>query len=147
VGDYDNAINYLNRIIHWKADLRSDLQCYARLLHLIAHFENGNDTILESQVRSVYRFMSKMQNLSVVENEIFAFLRGSFSMGRKELKAAFEQLYAKLKKIEANPMESRSFMYLDILSWLESKIRNVPVQEVIAEHFKARAKHDATAYN
>jgi tetratricopeptide (TPR) repeat protein len=146
-GDYDNAINYLNRIIHWKADLRSDLQCYARLLHLIAHFEKGNDIILESQVRSVYRFMSKMQNLSVVENEIFAFLRGSFSMSRKELKAAFEQLYAKLKKIEGNPMESRSFMYLDILSWLESKIRNVPVQEVIAEHFKARAKHDATASN
>ena len=68
-------------------------------------------------------------------------------MSRKELKAAFEQLYAKLKKIEGNPMESRSFMYLDILSWLESKIRNVPVQEVIAEHFKARAKHDATASN
>lgn len=147
VGDYDNTIAYLNRIIHWKVDLRSDLQCYARLLHLIAHYEMGNDMILESQVRSVYRFMSKMQNLSVVENEIFSFLRRSFSMSKKELKRAFENLYAKLKAIEGNPMESRSFMYLDILSWLESKISNVPVQLVIAEHFKARVKHDATASN
>lgn len=147
VGDYDNAILYLNRIIHWKVDLRSDLQCYARLLHLIAHYEMGNDMILESQVRSVYRFMSKMQNLSVVENEIFSFLKRSFSMSKKELKIAFEFLYAKLKLIEGNPLESRSFMYLDILSWLESKISNVPVQLVIAEHFKARAKHDATASN
>ncbi|MFN5422869.1 MAG: hypothetical protein ACK5AO_06355 [bacterium] len=147
VGDYDHTISYLNRIIHWKVDLRSDLQCYARLLHLIAHYETGNDMILESQVRSVYRFMSKMQNLSVVENEIFSFLRRSFSMDRKELKQAFESLYTKLKAIEGNPMESRSFMYLDILSWLESKINNVPVQQVIAEHFKARAKTDATASN
>ncbi len=78
-GDYDNTIVYLNKIIHWKADLRSDLQCYARLLHLIAHYELGNDIILESQVRSVYRFMSKMKNLSVVENEIFSFLRSAFA--------------------------------------------------------------------
>ena len=68
-------------------------------------------------------------------------------MNKKELKQAFENLYAKLRVIEGNPMGSRSFMYLDILSWLESKISNVPVQQVIAEHFKARAKTDATTSN
>jgi hypothetical protein len=26
-------------------------------------------------------------------------------------------------------------MYLDIISWLESRIRNVPVQEVIRERY------------
>jgi hypothetical protein len=26
-------------------------------------------------------------------------------------------------------------MYLDIISWLDSRIRNVPVQEVIRERF------------
>lgn len=137
-GDYDRTIDYLNKIIHWKADLRTDLQCYARLLHLIAHYELGNLAILESQVRSVYRFMSKMKNLSVVETEIFSFLRASFSMKQTALKAAFVQLYEKLKILEGQPMGSRSFMYLDILSWLESKIREVPVQEVISSHFRSR---------
>ena len=37
-GNYDAAIDYLNKIINWKVDLRNDLQCYARLLHLIAHY-------------------------------------------------------------------------------------------------------------
>lgn len=138
-GDYDNTIVYLNKIIHWKADLRADLQCYARLLHMIAHYELGNDAILESQFRSVYRFMSKMQNLSIVENEIFTFLRSAFTLGKAELQKGFLALFEKLKGVEGHPLESRSFMYLDILSWLESKIKNVPVQDVISAHFRARA--------
>jgi hypothetical protein len=138
--DYENTVVYLNKIIHWKADLRSDLQCYARLLHLIAHYELGNDIILESQIRSVFRFMSKMQNLSIVEKEIFAFLRNSFRLNRAQIKKEFTRLYEVLFLIKDNPRESRSFMYLDILSWLESKIKGIPVQEVISEHFKARNK-------
>jgi hypothetical protein len=141
-GDFDNAVIYLNKIIHWKADLRSDLQCYARLLHLIAHYELGNDEILESQVRSVYRFMSKLKNLTTVENEIFSFIRSSFSLSKKEIKSGFELLFEKLKKLEGNPTESRSFMYLDILSWLESKIKGVPVQVVIADHFQNRQQNE-----
>ena len=50
--------------------LRTDLQCYARLLHLIAHYELGNYDLLEYLFKSVYRFMAKMENLSVVEEEI-----------------------------------------------------------------------------
>ena len=70
-GDYDTAIDYLNKIINWKVDLRNDLQCYARLLHLISHYELGNFQLLEYLIKSVYRFMAKMQNLSLVEEEMF----------------------------------------------------------------------------
>ena len=139
-GDFSHAVDYLNKIIHWKADLRSDLQCYARLLHLISHYELGNDMILESQIRSVFRFMSKMQNLSIVEKEIFSFLRNAFRLNKVQIKNEFIRLHAELKLIKDNPQESRSFMYLDILSWLESKIKNTPVQEVIHQQFKLRAK-------
>jgi tetratricopeptide (TPR) repeat protein len=134
-GDNEKAIDFLNRIIHWKVDLRVDLQCYARLLHLIAHYELGNYDILEHLIKSVYRFMSKMKNLSVVEMEIFSFLRKSFHLDPRQLRSDFIQLRDKLKKYEANPLESRSFMYLDIISWLESRIRDLPVQEVIRERY------------
>jgi hypothetical protein len=137
-GEFEQAIDYLNRIIQWKGNLRSDLQCYARLLHMIAHYELGNDMILESLVRSVYRYMSNMKNLSTVEHEIFSFIRHSFAMSRPQMQEGFARLFEKLKKLEGNPLESRSFMYLDILSWLESKINRQPVQEVIAQQFKSR---------
>jgi hypothetical protein len=139
-GHFDKAIEYLNRIINWKVDLRTDLQCYARLLHLIAHYELGNFEILEYLIKSVYRFMAKMQNLSVVEKEIFKFLQQAFRMNRTQIRRGLEQLRAKLARYEANPLESRSFMYLDFISWLDSKIENVPVQEVIRRKAEERGK-------
>lgn len=134
-GDYERTIEYLNRIINWKMDLRTDLQCYSRLLHLIAHYELGNYELIEYLARSVYRFMAKMENLSSVEEDVFDFLRRSFRVEKSELKGEFERLLAKLKTREKNPLENRAFSYLDIISWLESKIDNVPVQEVIRRKY------------
>ncbi len=137
-GDNEKAIDYLNRIINQKADLRTDLQCYSRLLHLIAHYELGNFELLEYLIKSVYRYMARMENLSKVEEEMFTFLRRSFTVGAHALRPEFEKLLNKLKKYEGNPLETRAFAYLDVISWLESKINNVNVQDVIREKYKSR---------
>ncbi len=134
-GENEKAIDYLNKIINWKGNLRTDLQCYARLLHLIAHYELGNDALLEYLIKSVYRFMAKMKNLSIVEEEIFGFLRKSFSLAPNRVIPAFVFLKEKLQRYEGSPLETRSFMYLDVIAWLECKIRNVPVQQVRRERF------------
>ena len=136
-GDYGKTIDYLNKIINWKVDLRTDLQCYSRLLHLIAHYELGNFDLLEYLIKSVYRFMAKMEGLSQVEEEIFRFLRKSFMLLPGEVKPEFGKLLEKLKKYEKSRFETRAFVYLDIISWLESKIRSVPVQDVIREKYLA----------
>jgi hypothetical protein len=134
-GDSATAIDYLNKIINLKVDLRTDLQCYARLLHLIAHYELGNYDLLEYLIKSVYRFMANMKNLSVVEEEIFKFLRKSFTLKSSQVIPAFKALKEKLERYQGNPLETRSFMYLDIISWLESKIQQVPVQQVRRQKF------------
>jgi len=134
-GDYERTIDYLNKIINWKVDLRTDLQCYSRLLHLIAHYELGNFELLEYLTIGVYRFMAKMENLSGVEEEIFRFLRRSFKVARGQIRPELEKLLEKLKKYEKNRFETRAFVYLDIISWLESKIKSVPVQDVIREKY------------
>lgn len=137
-GDNEKAIDYLNRIIDQKAGLRNDLQCYARLLHLIAHYELGNFDLLEYLSKSVYRYMARMENLSKVEEEMFAFLRRAFHVSAHALKPEFEKLLNKLKKYEDNPLERRAFAYLDVISWLESKINHVNVQDVIREKYVRR---------
>ena len=139
-GNYEKTVDYLNKIINWKVDLRTDLQCYARLLHLIAHYELGNFQLLEYLIKSVYRFMAKMENLGMVEEEIFSFLRLSFRLSPNKLKPEFEKLLSKLKMLEKNPFATRAFAYLDIISWLESKIRNVPVQNILRENFLHKNK-------
>jgi hypothetical protein len=135
-GDNGKAIDYLNKIIHLKVDLRTDLQCYARLLHLIAHFEIGNTDILPYLVKSVYRFMAKMENLSHVEEAMFKFLRTSFHVPVNKMKPNFEKLLAQVKPFEKKTAEARAFAYLDVISWLESRIQGVPVEEVIRRKFE-----------
>jgi hypothetical protein len=129
-GNAEKTIDYLNSIIHWKVNLRDDLQCYARLLHLIAHYELGNMEVVAYLSKSVYRFMYKMKNLGAVEEVLFNFLKTAIQTGQQ---ASFENLLVRLQPLEKNKLESRAFMYLDIISWLESKIQNKDVQTIIKE--------------
>lgn len=130
-GKYSIAIDYLQKIINGPGGLRNDLQCYARLLHLIAHYELGNDSIIESLTKSVYRFMARMENLTVIEEEMFRFLRNSFNISPRKLKPELEKFLYKVKHLENNRFQTRSFAYLDIISWLESKVYDKTMSEII----------------
>lgn len=136
-GDYATCIDYLQKIINDHVDLRYDLQCYSRLLHLMAHFELGNFEIMESLTKSVYRFMAKMENLTVVEEEMFKFLRSSFSVSTHKLRPALEQFLQNIKHLEKSRFETRSFAYLDIISWVESKVYRKTMSEVIHAKYMA----------
>lgn len=138
-GDNENAIEYLNLIINQKnPDYRADIQCYSRILNLIAHFELGNAQLVEYQVKSVYRFLSKMEELQAVHQEIFRFIRRTPHMRAAVMKEEFVSLKEKLIKLQGHPYETRAFLYLDIISWLESKIENRPLQDIVRAKFLAR---------
>jgi len=140
-GDYSTSIDYLQKIINGDADLRIDLQCYARLLHLMAHYELGNYTLIEtSLMKSVYRYMAKMKNLTVVEEEMFRFLRSSFKLSARQLKPELEKFLQNVKHLEGSRFETRSFAYLDVISWLESKVYSKPLSTIIYNKY-LESKH------
>ena len=56
-------------------------------------------------------------------------------MKPERIKPELEKLLEKLKTYEKSRFETRAFVYLDIISWLESKIKDVPVQDVIREKY------------
>jgi len=143
-GRYSDCIDYLHRIINDTADLRYDLQCYARLLHLLAHYELGNFDIIEHLIKSVYRFMAKMKNFTVVEEAMFAFLRQTFMLNRHQMQAALEQFLGKIKQFEKNRFETRAFAYLDVVSWVESKVHRQPMSQVIYQKY-LESRHRAHA--
>jgi len=68
------------------------------------------------------------------------FLRRLGDIFPHELRGEFIKLHEKLKTYENHPYESRAFLYLDIISWLESKIENKSVDSIIREKFKAKNK-------
>lgn len=134
-GDNENAIHYLNKIINQRDDLRTDLQCYSRLLHLIAHYELGNFDLLEYLIKSVYRYMAKMENISKVDEAMLLFLKNAFRFNTATIRPEFEKLLHQLKKYQRNKLESRAFAYLDVISWLEAKSYDKNVQDVIREKY------------
>ena len=136
VGNNKACIKYLDMIISNKSlSMREDLLCFARVLNLVAHYEAGLDYHLDTLLKSTYKFLIKMNDLHEVQKEMIKFIKGLQNIYPHELKKAFKELHATLKQYEDHPFERRAFLYLDIISWLESKITNTPVDQIISAKY------------
>lgn len=135
--DFNNALTYLNKINQSPVGgLREDIQCFARILSLISHYELGNEYLLPYQLKSVYRFLIKMEELQAVQKEMLGFIRRTPQMIRKDILHEFIKLREHLVGYLADPYERRPFLYLDIISWLDSKIEKRRIQDVIKDKLK-----------
>ncbi|MBK9687345.1 MAG: hypothetical protein IPO65_06150 [Saprospiraceae bacterium] len=135
--DYSHALTYLNLIINAPSSkIRQDIQCFARFLSLIVHYELGNEVLMSYQIRSVFRFLSNMEDLQGVQREILSFLRKTPNIFPTDVKKEFKSLRAKLLPYSEHPYEKRPFLYLDIIAWLDAKINGTTVQEEVLKKIK-----------
>ena len=140
-GNYKKCIEYLQKIIQNKSlEMREDLMCFSRILNLVAHYEAGLDYHLDRLIRSTYRFLIKMNDLHEVQKEMIKFLRDLPKVYPSDIKAEFKKLRDRLKVYEEHPFERRAFLYLDIISWLESNYENRPVAEIVKEKFREQKR-------
>lgn len=139
-GDNKNAIKYLNKVINHPAQIRGDIQSFSRILKLIAHYEMGDNEMVEYQVKAVYRFLYKLEELNQVQQYIINFLRKVPIMDASSVKSEFIKLRSNLIKLQQDPYEKRAFLYLDIISWLTCKIENRTIQEVMREKALNKSK-------
>ena len=132
MGKNRQCIEYLQKIIKTKnLKVGEDLQCFARILNLIAHYECGLDYDFERQFIDTYKFLLKMKNLQEVQKIFLTSIRDLSDVFPQDIKNEFKKIHAKLKVFENHPYEKRAFLYLDILSWLEGKIENKAIGEII----------------
>lgn len=135
-GNNEACIAYLSKIINNKSlTLREDLLCFSRVLNLVAHYEAGLDYHLETLLKSTYKFLIKMNDLHEVQKEMIKFIRNLQDIYPQDIKKAFAELHKRLKVYEDHPFERRAFLYLDIISWLESRIENKQVGDIIREKY------------
>jgi hypothetical protein len=131
-GDNENCIYYINKIISNKdLVIREDLLCFSRVLNLVSHYEAGKDERIEELIRSTYQFLIKMNEMHKVQELMIAFLKKLNTLYPHELKNAFVELYEELLVYKDHPYEGRAFLYLDVLSWLESHIQNIPIEQIV----------------
>ena len=131
-GDFDESLLCLNRITNYVyPNFREDIQCFARMLSLIIHFEKENEQLISHQIISTYRYLSKIEHLQKGLKYVLEFLRKLPKTSKSDLKGEFIKLKINLERVEGEDFEKRPFLYLDIISWLESKIEGVPLKEVL----------------
>lgn len=134
--DFESALKCLNEWLDMSGGVeRKDLQSLARILNLIIHYELGNTMLMDSLIRSTYRFLNKESKLSIIEKKIITFIKEASSpQSRKEKKQALEKLKSEFEGLSRQPGYS-IFGLFDIESWLDSKIKEVPFAQVVKDKF------------
>ena len=132
-GDYDQALENLNQWLSLpKTSEREDLQSLARILNLIIHYEMGNTLLLESLLRSTYRFLSKRNRLFDFEKSVMGFIQKSGKLrSSKELREAFIELKKEFESLAQIPSENAMLRYFNFIAWLESKIEGKTFAEAV----------------
>lgn len=141
-GNYRQAVRWLNKIINISnPDIREDIHCFARIMNLVCHYELGNFDVIKYYIITTYRFLLKKDDLRLFQKFILGFLKelDEEVVGEKLIEK-FSQLKMQLIPLVNSAYEKRAFIYFDIISWLESKIENKSVQEVIQEKFRSKVK-------
>lgn len=129
----DKAVYYLQSIINMtNISLRKDIQAYARILFMMTHFDLGNESLLNSMLRSYKRFFEKNEIKNKVQLQLFSFFNEIAKAPILERKEIMKQHLAELKKLQTSKYEKRAFLYLDSISWLESKLKNQSLSQTIS---------------
>ena len=126
------AIKYLEYIIDsTEQSLRTDIQCFSRLMLLIVFHEMDEFEKFEHRYKATKRFFKSNMITNQVQVLILEMLHKSISVGAYDRKAIFNNYYDQFYNLKNNRFERRAFIYLDILPWIYSKRKKVSLSKAI----------------
>ncbi len=133
INDLNKSLYWVNKILNDNEKLlRQDLYAYARLINIIIHFELGNYDLIEYLVKSTQRFLNKKKRDFDLEKLILTSIRKlSKSTNREKKKEGYIVFRSKLEELFKEPDNRIVLNYFDFLSWLDSKIDNIPFSEAV----------------
>ena len=136
-GEYRKALQYINHLLNNNYfAIRVDLQCFARILNLLIHYELDNIFVLENAVLHARRFIKNKGLLFKYEKNILSFFRKAsllkFDDKKSETKGLLE-LREKLLRAKESEYSENFDEYHHFMWWIESKLRQQPLSKIIKE--------------
>jgi hypothetical protein len=119
--DFSRSLVWINEIVNINfGGTRPELQCFARILNLMIHFELNNIIVLRYAVDSCRRFLKKMKMLGSFEKELLILFSrlslapnvGHAGIIRERASYLAEHFMSDLEKMRD---------YIDIRAWLETR--------------------------
>ena len=135
VGKFSPGIRWLNFVLN-DTDIKTaeDLHASTRILSLLLQFELGRNELLDYLARSAYRFLNKLDGLYKFEEVMLSFMK---KFSKNDLLRFDKDTYLNLKKdlLEAGyePSERNALSTIDLIAWVDSKISERPLDEVLKE--------------
>lgn len=133
LGEYNNSLKWLNKIINDKElTVREDIQCFARILNLLVHYELNNYDLIEYIMKSTRRYLSNKNKLNKFELITLSYIRKLINANIDDDKMfIFNEWKKELNAISDDILEIKAFEYFDFISWLESKLGKKSFSDVI----------------
>ena len=133
IGKHSPAIRWLNLVLN-DTDIKTaeDLHASTRILTMLLQFELGRSELLEYLARSTYRFLNKLEGLYEFEEVLLDFMKKvSKNEALRKDKQIFLKLKSDLEQAGYEPSERNALSTLDLISWVESKIEERPLHEIL----------------
>ncbi|MBA3706480.1 MAG: hypothetical protein H0W84_11475 [Bacteroidetes bacterium] len=137
---FKKSLEWINPlIIEDPIQVRPDYQCLIRIFYLVIHYEMKNFELLSYLTINTYRFLKKMGGLYDFEETIITFMKRVSTMSGDSHIQEFKRLRKELISFNNNKFDKKVFEDFDYLSWVESKIENIPYPEIIRRKVAARS--------
>lgn len=132
IADFSQVLTFTQKILsHKNAQIQEDLLFHTHILTLMTKFDGGFDEDFEDFADTTFRLSQRLQHPTEVQKTVSRFFVKLYRLYPNERPKAFENLLIELRQIAKKPYNKRSLIYLDVISWVESKLENRSVSEVI----------------
>jgi len=140
-GDYNKAFDWLNQLLYSPIRLTNNkIYYHAKLLEIVMHTDLSNDRFIHNLLRNFVRYLHRKGRKLEFEKVLLKCFRSKSKHARlrdwvEELNKLYPELYA--CKVEL----TRDIPYLDIISWVRSKIESRSFHEVLSDKLKQLKPH------
>lgn len=137
VSDYKNAIVWLNKILQDREAIPiREFYSYASFLNMIIHFEKQNMDYLQSLMKQIYIDLESQKQRFRIETVMLNFFsdfidRPSIAESKRIL--LYKKYLLKINLLIEFPSEKRMLQRINIITWLESKIKKESFAKTVRE--------------
>ena len=90
-------------------------------MFILAHFDAGNDHIMEYLIKGDKQFFNKMEEKNKLQKTTLKFFQKITQAPVNERKNLLKDFDSELIALESDVFEHRSILYLDIRAWIGKK--------------------------
>lgn len=134
---YQEGLGWVQRLLEEpKTEVRTDLQCYCRLLELMLKYESGKFQEILQELKPTYRYIFKRDRMYKVERLALRSLRRlAENENGANTRSIFREMKETLTDLANNKFEIPALQQLGLDTWVNSKLEGFSLDHIRENSF------------